>query len=348
MTVPQSDYQIYNISSEGFVEAVGDRMAQKLDAIPIPEDLTGKAVLDVGCDFGFWSFLAANRGAAHVLGLDRNRPVKGHGQYDLISGNRRVAAAMPALMSCSFESIDIGKEWQEFGSFDLIFLFSLYHHIYENCGDHQAIFFWLFRHCVPGGVVLWENPVNCQDIVAKMNISKDKQDGYTLENIIKAAAMYFDVDYIGPAIHEPHRRVYKFTRRDIYKPVIAAKTKSGYGGASKAFQYAENRRCKEVFDAIGIIPYPGSLNVDLAMPFGWDRGYYRAQILDVSVRGAGFDVDWLPRWARFYPVLIDGKLAYAFRFEGENYPEDFAELIADQKLRDLLKSDVILIQKLGG
>ncbi|CAN5559101.1 hypothetical protein BH20ACI3_BH20ACI3_18560 [soil metagenome] len=39
----------------------------------LPEDLSGKSVLDVGCNAGFYSFEAKRRGAAHVLGLDAQR-----------------------------------------------------------------------------------------------------------------------------------------------------------------------------------------------------------------------------------------------------------------------------------
>jgi tRNA (mo5U34)-methyltransferase len=36
----------------------------------VPQDLTGKTVLDIGCNAGFYSFAMEARGAARVLGLD--------------------------------------------------------------------------------------------------------------------------------------------------------------------------------------------------------------------------------------------------------------------------------------
>lgn len=39
----------------------------------LPEDLSGKSVLDVGCNAGFYSVRAKERGAARVLGLDAQR-----------------------------------------------------------------------------------------------------------------------------------------------------------------------------------------------------------------------------------------------------------------------------------
>jgi len=38
----------------------------------IPEDLSGKTVLDIGCNSGFFSFLCESRGAKKVIGIDRN------------------------------------------------------------------------------------------------------------------------------------------------------------------------------------------------------------------------------------------------------------------------------------
>src|SRR6476469_1893325 len=39
----------------------------------LPDDLSGKTVLDVGCNAGFYSLEAKRRGAARVLGIDSQR-----------------------------------------------------------------------------------------------------------------------------------------------------------------------------------------------------------------------------------------------------------------------------------
>jgi 2-polyprenyl-3-methyl-5-hydroxy-6-metoxy-1,4-benzoquinol methylase len=44
---------------------------EALDRHGFPTKLTGKRVLDIGCNAGFYSFVAKLRGAASVLGLDR-------------------------------------------------------------------------------------------------------------------------------------------------------------------------------------------------------------------------------------------------------------------------------------
>ena len=46
----------------------GDKFRRFADAIPA--DLTGKSVLDIGCNAGFYSIEMARRGAARVLGID--------------------------------------------------------------------------------------------------------------------------------------------------------------------------------------------------------------------------------------------------------------------------------------
>jgi CTP-dependent riboflavin kinase len=113
---------------------------------------------------------------------------------------------------------------------------------------------------------------------------------------------------------------------------------AGAGGATAAFEHAGGRRIGEIAEVLGWRPFPGSLNVRLEVPFDWNDGYYRAEILDVVERGRGLDVEWRPRWARFYPVTIDGVDACAMRFEGERYPAELVELIAPWRLRDRLTS----------
>lgn len=39
-------------------------------AVAIPEDLTGLSVLDIGCNAGYFSFVAKDRGAEYVCGVD--------------------------------------------------------------------------------------------------------------------------------------------------------------------------------------------------------------------------------------------------------------------------------------
>jgi SAM-dependent methyltransferase len=332
---------LFSLDNKGQIEKIGQRMLHKIEAIPLP-DLKGKTVLDIGCDFGFWSILACNKGASYVLGLDRNREVRELGHFDLIENNQRVAEEY--RLNCNFEHINLGKQWKEFGNFDVVFMFSLYHHIFENVGDHLPIWFWLWRHTTPKGIVLWENPTDCKDVVSDKHISGEKRDRYTREEILKAAGVYFDIDYIGPAKHEPHREVYRFTRKEVEPKRINGILMHGAGGASKAFKYADNRRMKEVQDITGFWPQPGSLNIALTEPFDWEKGYYRAEMLDVKDRSRGLDSDWGNRWVRLYPVSVGGIDGYAFKFEGEKYPATFIEVVSPFRMRDFLKGEMAVVQ----
>lgn len=326
----QSDYQ------------TASRMEAKLRAVPLP-DLKGKRVLDVGTDFGFWAFLAARNGASDVLGLDRNRVVKGLGHLDLVARNRAQALASGA--PCRFEEIEIGKQWKVFGRFDVILVMSVYHHIYEQCGDHRAIWFWLYQHCCATTEILWEGPLDDTDPVVRINVSDGNRHGYTREAILAAASWFFAAEYVGPALHEPTRHVWRFRPHIVNWKAHHGTIEAGAGGAAKAFEYADGRRMAEIERVLGWRPLPGSLNIRLETPFGWNDGYFRAQILDVKDRSKGLGSEWAPRWARFYPVQIDGEDAEAFRFEGERYDERFVELIAPDRLRDIVKGPVVCLSR---
>jgi len=315
------------------------RTGLKLAAVPFP-DFRGRRVLDVGTDHAFFAFLAAERGAADVLGLDRNRPVRGV-QTDLIAINRKAAEGT----SCRFEQIDLGKQWKIFGRFDVVLVMSVYHHIYQNCGDHRAIWFWLWQHCAAAGEVIFEGPVDDSDPVVRANVGIEHRGGYTLDAILAAASWFFVAEYVGPALHEPTRQVWRFRPHPVQWVRYAGEMQAGAGGATMAFEYADGRRMDEIERVLGWRPVAGSLNVRIDRPFGWDGGFYRAKILDVKDRGAGLQSEWGPRWARFYPLTIDGEDACAFRFEGEKYDPAFLELIAPDRLRDLVPGPKVTIAR---
>lgn len=316
------------------------RMGLKLAAIPFP-DFRGKTVLDVGTDHGFFAFRAAEQGAS-VLGLDRNRDVRGE-RIDLIARNTQRAAREG--LRTRFEHIDIGKQWKLFGRFDVILVMSVYHHLYQNCGDHRPIWFWLWSQCKAAGEVLFEGPLDDSDPVVQVNVSDTNRPGYTKEAILEAASAFFDAEYIGPALHEPTRQVWRFRPHLVQWQRHAGVLQAGAGGASKAFEYADGRRISEIERVLGFRPVPGSLNVQLDRPFAWDDGFFRAQILDVKDRAKGLQSEWEPRWARFYPLTIDGEDACAIRFEGERYDPAFLELIAPEKLRELVAGPQVTISR---
>lgn len=299
------------------------RMALKLKAIELP-DLNGKSVLDVGCDMRFWCDLAKERGASKVIGIDRGRKVRG--QY----------------INMADHPMDLGKQYHDLGKFDVILMLSMYHHAYQAAGDHQPIWFWLWKHLDPSGVVVWESPLNTDDVVIQRNVSPENHDRYNDHDIIVSASRYFDVEYKGPALHEETRHVLNLYPKHDTTEVYTATLRDGAGGASKAFTYADNRRSREIETILGFHPYPGSLNTVLDAPFEWNHGYYRAQMWDVIDRRKGLESEWAPRWARLYPLNIGKEEAVAFRFENEHYPKNMVELIAPKRLRDSMTDTVTL------
>lgn len=329
MTVLSPDYQ------------TPQRMAAKRYAISFPE-FRGKRVLDVGTDFGCWAFQANEQGAAFVLGLDRGREIRGVGMTDLVAMNN-AKVEREGRENIRFESINLGRSWRDFGHFDVVLVMSVYHHVYEGCGDHRAVWTWLARHCSVGGVVIFEGPVDDSDPVVRRNVSDANRVGFTRDAILDAASGYFDATYVGPAVHEPTREVWTFRRWPPVRLEIGATIRPGAGGASTAFDYASGRRCREIERVLGFVPVPGSLNLVCDEPFDWSRGYVRAQVLDVADRTIGLHGEWIERWARFYPVTVNGIDAWAFRFEGERYPETFVELIAPVRLRDCISGERVTL-----
>lgn len=142
-----ADYQKFAFSQDGKLIDIGGRMEAKLDAFgDLIPPLAGKSVLDVGTDFGFWAFFASEQGADRIVGLDRNRNVRGLGEVDLVALNNQTAWGYPVHSKCLFQQLELGRQWHEFGVFDVVFCMSMYHHVYELCGSHDAIWFWLWRH----------------------------------------------------------------------------------------------------------------------------------------------------------------------------------------------------------
>ncbi len=351
-----ADYQQFGFAEDGSIIFIGDRMSKKLMAFGsvVEQHFKAREVLDIGCDMGFWSFMASQAGAKRVIGLDRNRDVRGIGAVDLVQLNRDAAAAFPVYANCEFYTHECGRQWHEFGRFDTVMLFSLYHHIYQATGgDHLPIWYWLRRHVKENGVVLWENPINLDDVVASHAVRANRDD-YRLDKILEAASLYFDAEHIGHAGHEPHRHVFRFRAKPTVPCTEVVTMKSGAGGASKCFAFADGRRQKEVENILGYLPFAGSLNVEAQHPFDFDSGYFRAQVLDVVNRRdlKGLNQEWQPRWARFYPVSLnsDGRRGldvkgHAFRFEGEKYSTSFVEILAPTRLRDTLSGNTMLTKE---
>lgn len=100
------------------------------DAYPVPADLTGKTVLDIGAWDGYWSFEAAKRGAKFVVAIDdfsdtlgsQTNADRSHRwrNFDLCCEALGYSGRV-ARETCSVD--DIG------GKFDYVFCFGLLYHL---------------------------------------------------------------------------------------------------------------------------------------------------------------------------------------------------------------------------
>ncbi len=215
----KSNYQVFKFAENGIMFDLKGRIPNKLKAYDkvFPKDLTDKSFIDVGCDFGFWCFEAAHRGARSIVGLDRGRDEHDGSHYDIVTMNQRVTEQFPDKYGkCNFHDINLGKEWMSFGKFDIVMCCSMYHHVYAQCGDHDKIMKWLSDHCSPSssqhkaGYVIWENPVDLTDGVANKHIPQELKANYTKEKILESANKFFSsVEHIGNAMHVNTREVYK-------------------------------------------------------------------------------------------------------------------------------------------
>lgn len=85
----------------------------------IPEDLSGKSVLDIGCNAGFYSIEMKKRGAARVVGVDSD---------EVYLSQARFAAEVSGYGDIEFRNLSVYDVGQLGERFDLvIFMGVLYH-----------------------------------------------------------------------------------------------------------------------------------------------------------------------------------------------------------------------------
>jgi tRNA (mo5U34)-methyltransferase len=101
---------------------VRQRFARRLKFLALPEDLTGKTVLDIGAWDGFFSFECERRGAARVLAID-TYAWDVHGKQGFLLAH--------SVLNSKVESLRLAAEdldSKTIGRFDLVlFLGVLYH-----------------------------------------------------------------------------------------------------------------------------------------------------------------------------------------------------------------------------
>ena len=87
----------------------------------VPKELTGKSVLDIGCNAGFYSFEMKRRGAARVLGVDHDADFLAQARF------AREQLAMSDVEFRELEVYDLGQLGGE--SFDLVLFMGVFYHL---------------------------------------------------------------------------------------------------------------------------------------------------------------------------------------------------------------------------
>jgi SAM-dependent methyltransferase len=92
-------------------------MSERVSYFQIPQDLTGKRVLDIGCADGYFSFLAESRGAS-VVSID-SWPREGYSLAHEVLNSKAEFHHMSVYDLCP----------DTFGLFDIVFFFGVYYHL---------------------------------------------------------------------------------------------------------------------------------------------------------------------------------------------------------------------------
>jgi tRNA (mo5U34)-methyltransferase len=85
----------------------------------IPEDLTGKTVLDVGCNAGFYSLTMKRRGAARVVGIDSDPAYLAQARF----------AAEVSGLEIEFRELDVYRVGELRERFDLVLFMGVLYHL---------------------------------------------------------------------------------------------------------------------------------------------------------------------------------------------------------------------------
>lgn len=134
---------------------------QEFIAGNIPLDLSGKTVLDIGANDGYFSFLAEKRNASKVVAIDvfqGSSPEDeriGVGLDGKIFLKTFVLARKALNSNVTYENIDLFEVKSLSLTFDLIFMFGVYYHL----EDPESGLLTAVRLLNPGGLLLFEGLV---------------------------------------------------------------------------------------------------------------------------------------------------------------------------------------------
>ena len=139
----------------------------------IPDDLTGKSVLDIGCNAGFYSIEMKRRGAARVVGVDSD---------DVYLKQARFAADVSGYRDIEFRNLDVYQVGQLGEKFDLVIFMGVLYHL-----RHPLLALDTLHDTVVGDVLLFQSMQRGSKEVARVeenypfwNEEIFAEDGYPL------------------------------------------------------------------------------------------------------------------------------------------------------------------------
>lgn len=108
----------------------------------LPADLSGKSVLDIGCNAGFYSVEMKRRGARRVVGIDSD---------ERYLAQARLATAALGFTGIEFRRLDVYQVAQLGETFDLVIFMGVLYHL-----RHPLLALDLIREHVAGDLLLFQ------------------------------------------------------------------------------------------------------------------------------------------------------------------------------------------------
>lgn len=128
--------------------------------LPLPDDLSGKSVLDIGCWDGYYSFMCEERGASKVVASDKfiwqQRHISGKDYWTMDAGfdlAKQYRKSKVEKLVASVEELDPSLH----GKFDIVLMLGVIYHAKDPIGYMQKAF------DMSNDLVIFESHVDMQD-----------------------------------------------------------------------------------------------------------------------------------------------------------------------------------------
>ena len=208
-------------SYQSFADRKGaSRSHEKLAAIKMPSNLSGKRVLDLGCNEGFFSLEAKRRGAAEVIGVERNTK-------HLPAARQRASAEGLDVDFREGNMLDLAE-----GQFDLVLLLSAIYYLDSPADVLRRIREKLTR----GGILILELGVDMkarQHGIVRALRSRDERCFPTESLLLDVWLQGYAARKVGPSVKQAGDPIPRFVyhcRRALTNVLLIG----GKGGSGKS------------------------------------------------------------------------------------------------------------------